>query len=138
MADVAMDLHKRHSQVATLGQWGEIRELRIEHDGDSRTMEKFLGGLESGSRIAIEATGSWWWVVDLAEKHGHEVVLSNPKNTNSRSGQSRLFSHIERWGSMKRRCNNHGRILRMRPQRRLIQDQHMIQTLASDRAHEVL
>src|SRR6516165_3411021 len=81
MADVAVDLDKRHSQVATLDQWGEIRELRIEHDGDSRTMEKFLGGLEAGSRIAIEATGSWWWVVDLAEKHGHEVVLSNPKKT---------------------------------------------------------
>ena len=75
MADVAMDLHKRHSQVATLDQWGEVRELRIEHDGDSRGMEKFLGGLEAGSRIAIEATASWWWVVDLAEKHGHEVVL---------------------------------------------------------------
>ena len=81
MVDVAMDLHKRHSRVATLDQWGEIRELRIEHDGDSRTMEKFLGGLERGSRIVIEATGSWWWVVDLAEKHGHEVVLSNPKKT---------------------------------------------------------
>jgi hypothetical protein len=65
MADVAMDLHKRHSQVATLDEWGEIRELRIEHDGDSRAMEKFLGGLESGSRIAIEANGSWWWLVDL-------------------------------------------------------------------------
>src|SRR6516165_5256431 len=81
MADVAMDLHKRHSQVATLDQWGEVRELRIEHDGDSGGMEKFLGGLEAGSRIAIEATASWWWVVDLAEKHGHEVVLSNPKKT---------------------------------------------------------
>ena len=72
---------KGHSQVATLEQWGEIRELRIEHDGDSRTMEKFLGGLEAGGRIAIEATGSWWWVVDMAEKHGHDVVLSNPKKT---------------------------------------------------------
>jgi hypothetical protein len=81
MVDVAMDLHKRHSRVATLDQWGEIRELRIEHDGDSRAMEMFLGGLEAGSRNAIEATGSWWWVVDLAEKHGHEVVLSNPKKT---------------------------------------------------------
>jgi len=29
-------------------------------------MEKFLGGLESGSRIAIEATGSWWWVFVIA------------------------------------------------------------------------
>ena len=81
MADVAMDLHKRHSEVATLDRWGELQELRIEHDGDSGAMEKFLSGLEVGSRIAIEATASWWWVVDLAEKHGHEVVLSNPKKT---------------------------------------------------------
>ena len=55
--------------------------MRIEHDGDSRAMEKFLEGLEAGSRIAIEATASWWWAVDLAEKQGHEVVLSNPKKT---------------------------------------------------------
>jgi len=40
----------------------------------------FWGELEAGSRIAIEATASWW-LVDLAEKHGHEVVLSNPKKT---------------------------------------------------------
>jgi hypothetical protein len=36
MVDVAMDLHKRHPQAATLDEGGEIRESRIEHDGDSR------------------------------------------------------------------------------------------------------
>ena len=81
MVDVAMDLHERHSQVGTLDEWGEIQQLRIEHDGDWGEMEKFLGGLEAGSRIAVEATGNWWWVVNLAEKHRHEVVLSNPKKT---------------------------------------------------------
>ncbi len=30
MLEVTMHLHKRHSQVATLDEWGEIRELRIE------------------------------------------------------------------------------------------------------------
>jgi len=43
-----------------------------EHDGDSLAMEKFLHGLEAGSRIAIEATSNGWWVVDLAERHGHQ------------------------------------------------------------------
>jgi hypothetical protein len=75
----------RQSQVGTRDEWGEVQQLRIEHDGDSREMEKFLDGLEAGSRTAIEATGKWWWVVDLAEKHGHEVVLSSPK-------QSRLIA----------------------------------------------
>jgi transposase len=25
--------------------------------------------------------GSWWWMVDLAQKTGHEVFLSHPKQT---------------------------------------------------------
>jgi len=57
---MAMGLHKRHSQVGTLDEWGEIRELRIEHNGDSREMETFLDGLEAGGRIAVEATSNWW------------------------------------------------------------------------------
>jgi transposase len=81
MVDVAIDLHKRHSQVGTLDEWGEVRQFRIEHDGESGEMWKFFKGLEAGSRIAVEATGNWWWVADLAEEHGHEVVLSNPKKT---------------------------------------------------------
>ncbi len=81
MVDVAIDLHKRHSQVGTLDEWGEVKQQRIEHDGDAGGMQAFFQGLEPGSRIAIEATGNWWWVVDLAEECGHEVVLSNPKKT---------------------------------------------------------
>ena len=81
MVDVAIDLHKRRSQVGTLDEWGEVKPQRIEHDGDAGGMQTFFQGLAPGSRIAIEATGNWWWVVDLAEECGHEVVLSNPKKT---------------------------------------------------------
>ena len=81
MVDVAIDLHKRRSQVGTLDEWGEVKQQSIEHDGDAGEMQAFFQGLAPGSRIAIEATGNWWWVVDLAEECGHEVVLSNPKKT---------------------------------------------------------
>lgn len=31
--------------------------------------------------VAIEASGTWWWLVDLLEGLGHQPVLSHPKQT---------------------------------------------------------
>src|SRR5262249_56308918 len=31
--------------------------------------------------VAIEASGTWWWLVDLLESLGHQPVLSHPKQT---------------------------------------------------------
>jgi hypothetical protein len=79
MVDVGVDLHKNYSQVAVLDAWGEIRQEQIEHQG--REMEEFVRNLEPASRLAVEATGNWWWFVDLVESQGHQVVMSNPKET---------------------------------------------------------
>src|SRR5262249_42546442 len=43
----------------------------------SRGFEK----LPRGTKIAVEATGSWWWFVEKARELGHEVSLSHPKQT---------------------------------------------------------
>jgi transposase len=48
---------------------------------DVVTVERVLKKLPKGSKIALEAMGSWWWMVDLAQKTGHEVFLSHPKQT---------------------------------------------------------
>ncbi|MFQ5817629.1 MAG: IS110 family transposase [Terriglobia bacterium] len=79
MLHVGVDLHKRFSQVAILDQKGVITEQRIEHQGTQ--MEEFLCGLEPGSQVAVEATGSWHWFVDMVESTGHQVHLSHPKQT---------------------------------------------------------
>ena len=65
MVDVGVDLHKSYSQVAVLDAWGEIRQEQIDHQGSA--MEEFVRSLEPGSRLAVEATGNWWWFVDLVE-----------------------------------------------------------------------
>ena len=31
------------------------------------------------TKIAVEATGSWWWFVEKAREPGHAVCLSHPK-----------------------------------------------------------
>ncbi len=76
---VGVDLHKRVSQLAALREPRPASQLRFANHGV--TVEKVLKSLPRGSKIAFEATGSWWWFVDLAQKTGHEVVMSHPKQT---------------------------------------------------------
>jgi transposase len=44
-------------------------------------VEVALSRLPTGTTIAVESTGSWWWFVDTARRLGHQVVLSHPKLT---------------------------------------------------------
>ncbi len=78
MVHIGVDLHKRISQVAVLTADGEITQHRVENDRGQ--MERLLAGLPP-ARVAIEASGTWWWFVDLLEGLGHQPVLSHPKQT---------------------------------------------------------
>jgi len=76
---VGVDLHKKVSQLATLREPKPASQVRFPNH--TVTVEKVLKKLPQGSKIALEATGSWWWFVDLAQRTGHEVVMSHPKQT---------------------------------------------------------
>ena len=76
---VGVDLHKKVSQLAALREPKPASQLRFPNN--TVTVEKVLKKLPQGSKIALEATGSWWWFVELAQKTGHEVVMSHPKQT---------------------------------------------------------
>jgi transposase len=79
MVHVGVDLHKRISQIAVLTEEGELQQHRFAND--PRRLEQFFGELPPRTPVAIEATGTWWWLVDLLERLGHEPVLSHPKAT---------------------------------------------------------
>jgi len=76
---VGIDLHKYVSQLAVLRESKSPSQLRFAND--VVTVEQVLKKLPEGSKIALEAMGSWWWLVELAQKTGHEVFLSHPKQT---------------------------------------------------------
>src|SRR5262249_7953926 len=57
------------------------RRIRNREGGHSVTVKQVLKKLPEGSKIAVEAMGSWWWMVELAQKSGHAVFLSHPKQT---------------------------------------------------------
>src|SRR5205807_2453583 len=79
MVHVGVDLDKRSSQIAVLSEDGEIVQHRLAND--AARLEKFFADLPPHTPIAIEASGTWWWLVDLLEELGHQPVLSNPKQT---------------------------------------------------------
>ena len=79
MAHVGVDLHKRTSQIAVLTEDGELTQHRLEND--VARVEQFLAHLPPKTPVAIEASGTWWWLVDLLEGLGHQPILSHPKQT---------------------------------------------------------
>jgi transposase len=79
MVHVGVDLDKHSSQIAVLTEDGEIVQQRLPNDAER--LAKFFGHLPPQTPIAIEASGTWWWLVDLLEQLGHRPVLSHPKQT---------------------------------------------------------
>lgn len=79
MVHVGVDLHKRMSQIAVLAEDGELRQHRFPND--PARLETFFADLPVQTPVAIEASGTWWWLVDLLERLGHLPVLSHPKET---------------------------------------------------------
>jgi transposase len=79
MVHVGVDLDKRSSQIAVLTEDGEVVQQRLAND--VVRLEKFFAQFPPKTPIAIEASGTWWWLVDLLQQLGHQPVLSNPKQT---------------------------------------------------------
>jgi transposase len=79
MVHVGVDLDKRSSQIAIVGEDGNISQQRLANDAVG--LAKFFAQLPAQTPIATEASGTWWWFVDLLEQLGHRPVLSNPKQT---------------------------------------------------------
>lgn len=44
-------------------------------------IERFFAEFPAPTPVAIEASGPWWWLVDLLEGLGPRPVLSHPKQT---------------------------------------------------------
>src|SRR4029453_15363136 len=79
MVHVGGDLHKRVSQIAVLTDEGEITQHRLANEVEG--LERFFTQLPPKTPVAIEASGTWWWLGDLLERLGHQPVLSHPKQT---------------------------------------------------------
>jgi transposase len=73
---IGCDAHKKFSLFVTMNEKGEYgRAIRVGHDREG--FREFLKGLAAGSQIALETSGSYYWLVDEMERAGHRPQLAH-------------------------------------------------------------
>jgi transposase len=82
---VGCDAHKKFSVFVAVNEKGHAGEaLRVAHD--RKLYREFLSRLPARSAIALEASGSYSWLVDEMERAGHHPKLCNPREAKRRMG----------------------------------------------------
>jgi transposase len=86
MQYIAFDAHKRYTWARVEDEHGKaVRQGRIEHA--KAALQKFLADLESGSPVAVETVGNWYWIVDEIEQAGFQPKLVNARLAKIMMGQ---------------------------------------------------
>jgi transposase len=74
---VGIDVHRKRSQLAVVGQDGEVLANRNVPNG-AETILGVIGGLPPGTPAAFEAAFGWGWLVELLEDYGFSPHLVHP------------------------------------------------------------
>jgi transposase len=68
------DAHKKYSVFTGIDEDCRVEYTkRIEHRKED--FRNFLETLDSGTPIAVESTGNWYWIIDEIERAGHQPWL---------------------------------------------------------------
>src|SRR4029434_274519 len=63
MEYIAFDAHKHYTLASVVRPDGRlVREQRLPHERGA--LQQFLARCESGSPVAVETIGNWYWIVD--------------------------------------------------------------------------
>ena len=94
---IGCDAHKKFSVFVAVNEKGHAGEaLRVAHDRE--LYREFLSRLPAHSAIAVEATGSYSWLVDEMERLGHGPKLCNPLEAKRRMGLTNKTDKLDAKG----------------------------------------
>jgi transposase len=94
---IGCDAHKKFSVFVAVNEKGQAGEaLRVAHDRD--VYREFLARLPVHSAIAVEASGSYSWLVDEMERSGHHPRLCNPLEAKRRMGLTNKTDKLDARG----------------------------------------
>jgi hypothetical protein len=94
---IGCDAHKKFSVFVAVNEKGRAGEaVRVVHD--RQVYREFLGRLPPGSEIAVEASGSYSWLVDEMERSGHCPKLCNPLEAKRRMALTKKTDKLDARG----------------------------------------
>ena len=94
---IGCDAHKKFSVFVAVNEKGQAGgALRVNHERP--LYREFLARLPPGSAIAVEASGSYGWLVDEMERSGHHPKLCNPHEAKRRMGLSNKTDKLDAKG----------------------------------------
>ena len=80
---IGCDAHKKFSVFIAMNERGEYGQAkRVSHDRE--LFRAFLAKLPPGSQIALETSGSYYWIVDELEGAGHHAHLAHASTAKRR------------------------------------------------------
>jgi len=94
---IGCDAHKTYSIFTAISENGEIHDAkRVEHNKEK--YRTFLSTLPQASRIAVESTGNWYWMIDEMEKAGHIPLLTHAGKAKLMMGQINKTDKLDAQG----------------------------------------
>lgn len=91
------DQHKQYSIFRSMDEKGNLDNgTRVDHIKEEVRM--YLSTYPKGSEIAVEATGSWYWLIDEMEKQGLKPKLAHPGKAKLMMGQINKTDKLDAGG----------------------------------------
>lgn len=97
MQYIAFDSHLRYTLAVVEEDGGRNRRgQRIEHRPGA--VSSYLSAFEPGTAVALEAVGSWYWIVDEIEAAGMTPKLVHPGKARARVGELNKTDRLDARG----------------------------------------
>lgn len=97
MQYIALDAHKRYTLGSVERPSGELlQETRIEHERGC--FKEFLSECETGSPVAVETVGNYYWIVDEIEEAGFVPRLVNARKAKLMMAQRNKTDKLDNGG----------------------------------------
>lgn len=91
---IAFDSHKKYTLAERFDpDSGRCRQQRIEHTPGA--IEAYLTDTRPGTPVALEAIGSWYWIVEEIERAGCRPMLVNPYKAKLMMGQTNKSDRLD-------------------------------------------